>query len=190
MEEGIVKAILETENGWLIIVLFVLYIAFKLILQWMGNKKAKTREQVYINSSKVKNGIIESTERSLKILRDQYNADLSRGAAIVIIQNVYFNFCNILISEIVDLRERNVPTNSLIAIIRTRISILNDDKIQELGLFLYRNRELITFTSGDIIDPEIIITVINSYANKNGMLASELRSYIEIEMNKVIKRLY
>lgn len=190
MDKEIIKLILESKNSWIAIVLFVLYITFKLITQRMSNKKAKTREQIYIKSSKVKSGIIESIERRLKIIANRYNGDLPREAAIIIIQNIYFNFSTILINEIVDLRERNVSVNNLIAIIRTRISILNDDKMQELELFLFRNRELITFTSGDIIDPEIIIRVINSYATQNGMLASELRSYIEIEMNKVIKRLY
>jgi len=190
MEEGLIKAFLESENGWIAIIIFILYISFKLATQWLVGKKAKSREQIYVKSSKVKTGIIESTERRLKIIADRYNADLSREAAIVLIQNIYFNFSTILINEIVDLRDRNVAVNSLVAIIRTRISILNDDKMQELELFLYHNRELITFTSGDIIDPEKVIKVINSYANRNGMLASELRSHIEIEMNKIIKRLY
>ena len=95
-----------------------------------------------------------------------------------------------LTSEINELRDRRISVNNLIDIIRTRISILNDDKMQEFELFLYKGKELITYTSGDIIESDLVIGIINSYADKNGMLARELRTHIEMEMNKVIKRLY
>ncbi len=207
MEADVLKTILESENGWIAIVLFTLFIIFKIGIRFFDNRKSKTKAQALesmfaelriniialkdgIKNSKTKDGIIESIERRLKILSNQYSSVLSREAAVSTIQNIYFNFSTILINEIVELKERNIAVNSLIAIIKTRISILNDDKMQELELFLYKNKELITFTSGDIINTEAIIEIINSYGDKNGMLAREVRTHIEIEMNQVIKRLY
>jgi hypothetical protein len=190
METGVIKAILESPNGWMAIVIFVLYILFQIFLKYLDQKKAKTKEQIFIKSSKTKDGLIESIERRLKILSNQYSADLSKEAAICVLQNIYFNFSTILIAEIDEYRaNKNISVASLIAIIKTRISILNDDKMQELELFLYKGRELITFTSGDIVESDIIVAIISSYADKNGMLAREIRTHIEMNLNKVIKRL-
>jgi hypothetical protein len=189
MDKEVIKAILETENGWIVIILFLLYFAFNIGKIIITNKKAKTREQLILKSLKTKDGLIESTDRRLKILSDQYNADLSKEAAMVIIQNIYYNFYNILLDEIDTLRKKRIDTNRLSTIIESRVIILNDDKMHELELFLYRGRELITFTSGDIIDSDKVLNIVNSYADKNGMLANELKTNIEMEMNKIIKRL-
>ena len=204
IDKGLIKAILESENGWMAIVILLIYIAYKLIAQFMGNKKAKTKSEAveaFIDEIKLtQEGILarvktrnreaEAISRKLTIISNKYNSELSREASIIIIQNVYFNFATILIQEIDELRNKNIPVNNLISIISTRLSILSDEKIQELDLFLYKNRQLITYTPGEIVAIKPIIHLINNYASKNGMLAREIYNLVEKEMTKVIKRMY
>jgi ribosome-associated toxin RatA of RatAB toxin-antitoxin module len=205
MEESILKAVIN-KSDWLIITIFIVYLAFKLLTKRMDNKKAKTREKQLdiqyediknsINTisqlaenSKIKDSLIESIERKLKIIYNQYGSELSKEAAISVIQNIYFNYASSIANEIYELQKKNFSNKKIIAHISNAISIINDEKMQELDAFMYRDRHLITYTTGQIVDPAKIVECINSYSDKNGMLRKELEDLLSIESGIVIKRL-
>jgi len=180
---------------------------FQLFTQYLNNKKAKTKaqaleaafEEIKMNIEIIRNDfkhakanvkLIESVNRRLTIIANKYNSELSSEAAIVVLQNIYFNFASELIAEINELRNSNISINKLNDIIKSRISILNDEKIHDLALFLLKDRQLITYTNGEILSDLVVLEIIQNYADKNGMLAKEILNKTEIELSKVIKRLY
>jgi hypothetical protein len=207
MDEKLIKTILDSKNVWVAVIVLTLYMGFQLFTQYLNNKKTKSKTQalevafdeIKMNIAIIKNDfkhakanvrLIESVNRRLTIIANKYNSELSSEAAIVILQNIYFNFASELIAEINDLRNTKISIKSLIDIIRNRISILNDEKIHDLGLFLFRNKQLITYTNGEILSDVLVLEIIQNYASKNGMLAKEILNKTEIELSKVIKRLY
>ena len=186
MDSNLIRAFLETKNGWYAIVIFILYIIFKLIIYYFEQKRAKSKEEIFVKASKTKDAFIESINRRLKIISDRYNAELSKKAAIIVLQNIYANFSFIIIEEINELkRAKEFNFDYFYA----RFQVLNYEKIAELENFLYRNRELMTFTSGQIIDYELIKELVEEYKDKNGMLSKEVKTLIEKEVNKILKRL-
>jgi F0F1-type ATP synthase membrane subunit b/b' len=205
MDESFLKLLLGKEN-WVLITLFIMYLAFKIIMAYIDNKKAKTKEEISNaqfltmqnfmaeiaklgENSKIKDQIIESIERKLKIIYNQYGSELSKESAVSVIQNMYFNFASQIANEIYELQKKNFSHDKIISHIRNSISIANDEKMQELDTFMYRDRHLVTYTTGQIIDPEKIISAINSYSDKNGMMRKELEDLLSIESGIVIKRL-
>jgi hypothetical protein len=185
MEPQIIK-ILSEKPAWLTLFLVILYFAYKLIIRFLDrNKEAKT-ENAY---KKEYIGILESINQKLKIIYAQYGCELSKEAAIIIIQNIYSNYADAIANEIYEHQKKENSHEKLIYNIENRLSILNDEKMQELDLFMYRNRHLITYTTGKIVDSEKIIKIINNYSNKNGMLREEIQNLLSIESGIVVKRL-
>ena len=205
MEETIIKE-LSKQNGWVLITIFCIYLAYKIILTILSNRKAKKSKEILdsqfatiteniediakiAKEAEVKDRIIDSIDYKLKVIYNQWESKLSKECAIIIIQNIYFNFATVISNEIYDLQKRNLSRNKLINQVMNTVSITNDDKLQELELFMYRDRYLNTFTNGEIIDPEQIKKVINEYSDKNGLLRTELENLLYIEAQKIIKLL-
>jgi hypothetical protein len=185
MEESILKAVIN-KSDWLIITVFVLYLAFQFIMWYVKNKKAvKTGADMLKQFSSA----LDSINNKLKVIYAQYGCELSKEAAILVIQNLYLNFANAIADETYELQKRETSHEKMVNNIQNRLTILNDEKMQDLDLFMYRNKHLITFTTGKIIDPEKIIKIINTYSNKNGMLREEIQNALSIESSIVIKRL-
>jgi len=185
MEDTILKTILD-KSDWLIITIFVLYLSFQIFMYWLKQKRAlKTDESIqqqYMRS-------IESINNKLKIISVQYGCELSKEAAILIIHNFYFNFANSIASEIYEMQKKENSHDKIIRNIENRLLILNYEKIQELDSFIYRGRNLITFTTGKIVDAQKIINIVNIYSDKNSMLREEIQNLLSIESSIVIKRL-
>ncbi len=207
MNEDLVKTVLDSENIWVAVTVMTLYMVFLLFTQYLTNKKAKSKAQaleeafedvnknIYIireefKHVKVSIALIESINRRLTIIANKYNSELSGEAATIILQNIFFNFASELIGEINDLRKKDIPIKKLNDLVRNRMSILNDEKIYDLSLFLFKNKQLITYTNGEILSDLIVLDIIQNYAEKNGMLGKEIFNNTEIELAKVIKRLY
>ncbi len=204
MEEGILKAVLS-KSDWLILTIFVLYLAFKILMVILENKKAKTKEAslekefAYIKDKietietmaddyKTKDRIIDSINNKLKIIYAQYGSELSRELAIVIIQNLYYNFAQHISNEIYELQKKNYTHKAIIGSIKSIITILNDEKMQELEGFMYRDRSLVTFTNGQIIDEAKIIGIVGNYIEMNGMLRKEIENLLSMEAGSLIKK--
>ena len=206
MDESFLKLLLNKDN-WVIIVIAIIYVAFKIFMAYFENKKAKTKEETLnaqfqtiqnsigniaklAENSRAKDSIIESIERKLKIIYNQYGSELSKESAVSVIQNMYFNFASQIANEIYELQKKNFSHDKIINHIKNSIAIANDEKMQELDTFMYRDRHLVTYTTGQIIDPDKITSAINSYSDKNGMLRKELEDLLSIESGIVIKRLW
>jgi hypothetical protein len=185
MEVTLLKSILD-KSDWLIVTIFVLWILFQLVMYYLKQKKGiKTEDSLQKQFTKT----IDSIDNKLKIIYAQYGCELSKEAAILIIQNFYFNYANAIADEIYKHQKKEISNNKITSYIENRMSILNDEKMQELDLFIYRNRHLVTYTTGKIVDAEKIIKAINSYSDKNGMLREEIQNILSIESGIVVKRL-
>jgi hypothetical protein len=204
MEEGILKAVLS-KSEWLILAVFFIYLAFKIVMAILDNKKAKTKEETlekqfgYIKDKietieamsvdyKTKDRIIDSINNKLKIIYAQYGSELSRELAIVLIQNLYYNYAQHIANEIYELQKKNYTHKAIIGSIKSIITILNDEKMQELEGFMYRDRSLVTFTNGQIIDEAKIIGIIGNYIEMNGLLRKEIENLLSMESGLVIKK--
>jgi hypothetical protein len=204
MEESILKAVLS-KSEWLIITIFILYLAFKIIMAILENKKAKTKEElvqkefnylkdkievieVMANNAKVNERTIDSINQKLKIIYAQYGSELSRESAIVIIQNFYYAYAQHISNEIYELQKKNYTHKKIIESVKSIMCILNDEKMQELEGFSFRDKSLITFTSGQIIDEIKIMNIVDNFITMNGMLRREIENALSIEAGKIIKR--
>jgi hypothetical protein len=205
MEKSTIELLLSKDN-WFIITIVLIYIGFKIGIWLLENKKAKTKEELIdsqfhemkdslkvisemAKNSTIKDKTLDSIERKLKIIYAQYGSELSKEAAMVIINNVYFTYAQMIANEIYELQKKGYAINIVNNRIVNTLQILNSEKMQELDLFLYRDKGLITFTTGKIIEPEKIIDIINNFSEKNGLLRAEIETAISIEAGIVIKRL-
>ena len=221
MEVGIIKALVETGNIWVIISVVAILAVYKIVDRILTTrseknkaKQAKKKEDLMIEqynglistikqefkslsgalmaaseNMKSKNKELDSINYRLKVIASQYGGELSKEAAAVVIQSIFHNFANMVANEIYELQKGHHSKNMLEKHISNRVSILNDEKMQELNLFSYRNRMLITYTTGKIVETERIIDTFNSYAEKNGMLRQEIESLSMLEASLIIKRL-
>jgi hypothetical protein len=184
-ETTLIKAIAD-KSDWLIITIFVLWIAFKIIM-FLIEKKHGTKSNSDIQKQHAT--VLDSINYKLKVIYAQYGAELSKEAAIFIIQNFYLNFANSVADEIYALQKKDFAHDKIISNIKNKLVILNNEKMQELGVFIYKNRIFVTHTNGMVVDPEKIINIINNYSNKNGMLREEIQNLLSIEAGIVINRL-
>jgi hypothetical protein len=140
-------------------------------------------------NSSLKDRVIDSINNKLKVIYAQYGSELSKELAMIVIENIYFNYAQLISNEVYELQKKGFSYQKIMASIKNHISIINDDKMQELDGFVYRDKHLITYTTGQIIEPEKIISIIEGYSEKNGMLRKEIENLLSIEANVVIKRL-
>jgi hypothetical protein len=184
-ETTLIKAIAD-KSDWLIVTIFVLWLAFKIAMYLIEKKhSAKSSNEI----EKQNASVLDSINYKLKIIHAQYGAELSKEAAILIIENFYLNFANNIADEIYALQKKDFSHDKIIKNISDKLSIFNNEKMQELNVFSYRNRILVTYTTGKIVENDKITNIINNYSNKNGMLREEIQNLLSIEAGIVINRL-
>jgi hypothetical protein len=185
MEIDLIKVLLSKDN-WLIIVVFVIYLSYRVYIDFIKYRKAnKTENSIQKQFFKT----IDSIDNKLKIIYAQYGCELSKEAAVIIIKHFYLNYANSIADDIYEQQKRGISHAKIIKNIENSISILNNEQRQVLDLFMYRNKHLVTFTKGDIVDAEQIAEIINNYSDKNGMLRDEIQKLLSIEAGIIITRL-
>jgi hypothetical protein len=199
MEEKILQEVLETGNPGLIMFIVFIYLAFQVTLKIIEIKKsnkrsAKSQEILsavkdMAESSKIKDDFIEAIRMKLNIISNQYGSQLSKDTAAVLINNIYVSFATMMSNEIYELKKLSKSTNVSIKHIRDKSLIFNQEKTSELGLFVYQNKTLSSFSNGVIIGSDTLVNIFNEYGEKNGMLRKEIENEALISAQKVIKKL-